>query len=117
MASEVSHLAAPRNGIVPENSLPALAAAGVYARSVSFTPASWRLHRPLFFFLDEQRSAFRATWKARPICVNCGRSAALPLIPRAEVDSRGGSRRRSRQNKIGCDRVPLKQAVEKRLEF
>jgi hypothetical protein len=31
-----------------------LAAAGVYARSVSFSPASWRLHRPLFFIMDEQ---------------------------------------------------------------
>ena len=30
-----------------------LAAADVYARSVSFTPASWRLHRPLFFILGE----------------------------------------------------------------
>ena len=33
-----------------------LAAAGVYARSVSFSPASWRLHRPLFFILDEHAS-------------------------------------------------------------
>jgi hypothetical protein len=31
-----------------------LAAADVYARSVSFSPASWRLHRPLFFILNEQ---------------------------------------------------------------
>ena len=33
-----------------------LAAAGVYARSVSFSPPSWRLHRPLFFILDEHAS-------------------------------------------------------------
>ena len=42
-----------------------LAAAGVYARSVSFRPASWGLHRPLFFILANQRSAVRAIWKAR----------------------------------------------------
>src|ERR1700735_5888852 len=38
-----------------------LAAADVYARPVSFTPASWRLHRPLFFMLreDEQWTARR----------------------------------------------------------
>jgi hypothetical protein len=31
-----------------------LAAAGVYARSVSFTLVSLRLHRPLFFIRNEQ---------------------------------------------------------------
>src|ERR1700722_14560043 len=34
-----------------------LAAAGVYARSVSFTTASCRLHRPLFFIMANKRSA------------------------------------------------------------
>jgi glutathione S-transferase len=32
-----------------------LAATGVYARSVSFSLPMWRLHRPLFFILNEQR--------------------------------------------------------------
>jgi hypothetical protein len=83
MASEVPHLAAPRNGIIPETASPpshggrrararqwagrdqrsgstgrTLAAAGVYARSVSFIPVSWRLHRPLFFILNEQAQRF-----------------------------------------------------------
>ena len=41
-----------------------LAAVDVYARSVSFTVVSWRLHRPLFFILNEQaQRALRATWK------------------------------------------------------
>ena len=41
-----------------------LAAADVYSRSVSFTPASWRLHRPLFFILgeDEQQWTARRGW-------------------------------------------------------
>jgi hypothetical protein len=35
-----------------------LAAAAVYARSVSFTPASIHLHRPLFFILNERALRF-----------------------------------------------------------
>ena len=82
MASEVSHLAAPRNGIVPETASPPShgdrrgkgAPAGrerpakrldppnpcgggrsMRDRSLSSLP-SWRLHRPLFFILDEHAS-------------------------------------------------------------
>src|SRR3984885_13678774 len=80
MASEVSHLAAPRNGIVPENSLPTLAwrpsgqgrASGPEETSEAARPAEplrrrgamrdrslltlalWRLLPPLFFILNEQ---------------------------------------------------------------
>jgi hypothetical protein len=41
-----------------------LAAAGVYARSVSFSLPIWRLHRPLFFILgeDEQQWTARRGW-------------------------------------------------------
>src|ERR1700691_5614545 len=84
MAAEVSHLAAPRNGIVPENSLPTLAwrpagqgrASGPGETSEAARPAeplrrrasmrdrsfsvylAWRLQRPLFFIMNEQALRF-----------------------------------------------------------
>src|ERR1700733_3587440 len=91
MAAEVSHLAAPRNGIVPENSLPTLAwrpagqgrASGPGETSEAARPAeplrrrasmrdrslSVLLHRVCIDLYSSswmnKRSALRATWKAR----------------------------------------------------
>src|SRR5271156_7008152 len=91
IASEVSHLAAPRNGIVPENSLPTLAwrpagqgrASGPVETSEAARPAeplrrrasmrdrslSVQLHGVCIDLYSSswmnKRSALRATWKAR----------------------------------------------------
>jgi hypothetical protein len=68
-----------------------LAAAGIYARSVSFTLASWPLHRSLFFILFPTQARQRQPQKRPCSCCiaascSCG-AGSRPYMPSLGVSS------------------------------